>query len=140
MATCRLAQVHSLDQSTIRVIQDPIRCFLNRGPTCRWKEWTCTMRTVGFSSLLILSRSYCSKMNSSGLFEVKSQPIRWRSNSHSTFLSALFQGETNRRCIHFLHVQLAKWIRNFTKVVKIFVSPNISTTKYMCLSTVEVYL
>ena len=26
----RLAQVHSLDQSTIRVIQDPIRCFLNR--------------------------------------------------------------------------------------------------------------
>ena len=28
----RLAQVHSLDQSTIRVIQDPIRCFLNKDP------------------------------------------------------------------------------------------------------------
>ena len=47
---------------------------------------------------------------------------------------------TNRRCIHFLHLQLAKQIRNFTKVVKIFVSPNMSTAKYMCLSTVEVYL
>ena len=29
-STSRLVQVHSLDQSTIRVIQDPIRCFLNK--------------------------------------------------------------------------------------------------------------
>ena len=137
----RLAQVHSLGQSTIRVIQDRILCFLNRDLTGRWKEWTCTIRTVRFSSPLILLRSYCSKMNSSGHFEVKSQPIRWRWNSHSTFLFYLHSVRgTNRRCIHFLHVQLAKWIRNFTKVVKIFVSPNTSTAKYMCLSTVEVYL
>ena len=139
----RLAQIHSLDQSTIRVIQDPIRCFLNRDPTGRWKEWTCTMRTVRFSSPLILLRSYSSKMNSSGLFEVKSQPIRWISNSHSTFLSAFFQGDKQAMyslLVHFLDVQLAKWIRNFTKWSKIFVSPNMSTAKYMCLSTVEVYL
>ena len=138
MKSNRLAQVHSLDKSTIRVILDPYAVSLT-GPTGRWKEWTCTIRTVPFSSPLILSRSYCSKMNSNGLFEVKCQPIRWRSNSHSTFLSHSVR-ETNRRCIHFLHVQLTKWIRNFTKVVKIFVSPNMSTAKYMCLSTVEVYL
>ena len=89
----RLAQVHSLDQSTIRVIQDPIRCFRNRDPQADGKNGTCTIRTVRFSSPLILLRSYCSKMNSSGLFEVKSKPIRWRSNSHSTFLSALCQGD-----------------------------------------------
>ena len=34
----RLAQVHSLDQSTIRVIQDPIRCFLNRDPQADGKN------------------------------------------------------------------------------------------------------
>ena len=33
-----LAQVQSLDQSTIRVIQDPIRCFLNRDPQADGKN------------------------------------------------------------------------------------------------------
>ena len=32
MGMSRLAQVHSLDQSTIPVIQDPICCFLIRDP------------------------------------------------------------------------------------------------------------
>ena len=35
----RLAQVHSLDQSTIRVIKDPIDCFLNRDPQTDGKNF-----------------------------------------------------------------------------------------------------
>ena len=57
-------------------------------------------------------------MNSSGLFEEKSQHIRWRSNSHSTFLSALCQGEEsnewNKQMMHLLFTCTAKWIWNFT--------------------------
>ena len=73
------------------------------------------MRTVRFSSPLILLRSYCSKMNSSGLFEVKSRPIRWRSNSHSTYLSAPFQGDKQTMYMFsLLHVNV---FFTFTKYV-----------------------
>ena len=100
----RLAQVHSLDQSTIRVIQDPIRCFLNRDPQTDGKNGL-----VPYGPFNFQAHSFCQvkillfKMNSSGLFEVKSQPIRWRSNSHSTFLSALCQGDKQTMYSKFLN-------------------------------------
>ena len=49
-------------------------------------------RSIFKSTHFVKILLYCSKLNSSGLFEVKSQPIRLRSNSHSTFLSVLCHG------------------------------------------------
>ena len=104
------------------------------------------MRTVRFSSPLILLRSYCSKMNSSGLFEVKSPPITSRSNSHSTFLSALCQGERIKWMKQtddaFTFYMYSKMDSKLYQSGQTFCESraNTSTAKYMCLSKVYLLL
>ena len=68
--------------------------FPQKGAKDRSKEWTYALGPFDFQAHLFCQEPtvQMSNVNSSGLSEVKCQPMRLRSNSHSTFLSALCQG------------------------------------------------